>query len=166
MSITVDLPLQSCMFMPMLFSEFHIFYQQFCDLLIEFVYVELQFSHVDLGLHHTMSNPAVLEPPCYYDIFAVQVPAPNQQHLPSQQHAYYGRPFQPGDIPSQYLTVYQQPPITVNVQQQQQQQQQQQPTVYTTVYKESFSPHMTLACITLWFCNCPFGLIAFILARK
>jgi hypothetical protein len=72
------------------FSHFHIFYKQFCELLIEFVYVELQFSHADLGLHHTMSNPAVLEPPCYYDIFAGQVPAPNQQHLPSQPYIYYG----------------------------------------------------------------------------
>jgi hypothetical protein len=91
-----------------------------------------------------------------YDAFSAQ-------NIPGQpMYQQQGMPVQP---------MYQ-PSINIVMQQQQQQQQQQQVTQVTTVVEthvvtyESFRAQKTLACLVLWFCNCPFGLVAYILAGK
>jgi hypothetical protein len=90
---------------------------------------------------------------------------------------YPNHPQQPGGpwgyqapYPGPYYP-YPQPPPPPPPQQQQQQQQQQQvviinqtETVTTVELVESFNGQVITACIVIWFCNCLFGLVGFILA--
>jgi hypothetical protein len=123
-----------------------------------------------------MSTSSELQPPSYgastTDIKLSTVDSssyPSQQHVPGQYNNYPGLPSQQGGFAGPYQPYFPPPPqpIIVMQQQMQQQQQQQSTTVYVEqVVLETFAPQKTLACLTFWFCNFLFGLVAFILASK